>query len=164
MSSEEIIFYILSSIILVSAVLVIRLQNVFKAALSLIVALLGVAGLFLLLRAEFLALVQVLIYSGAIAVLILFAVMLTPNLMNKKTKTFNHQQLISFLISGVFLVVVGFIIYNTFQFGLGKATNYYNLNQIAELLLTKYLWCFELVSVVLLVALIGAIFLAKPKT
>ena len=74
---QDFLFGILSVVTVVSSILVIRFQNLFRAALMLVVSFGAVAGLFVLLNAEFLAVVQILVYVGAIAVLIIFGVLLT---------------------------------------------------------------------------------------
>ena len=73
----EIAFWVLTLCTLISAIAVVQIKDLFRAALFLIVTLLGVAGLFILLRAEFLAGVQLMIYVGAISVLIIFAILMT---------------------------------------------------------------------------------------
>ena len=73
----DIVFWIIAISTILSAIAVVLLKDVFRSALFLVVTFIGIAGMFLLLRAEFLAMVQILLYVGAIAVLILFAVVLT---------------------------------------------------------------------------------------
>jgi NADH-quinone oxidoreductase subunit J len=75
--SSQLIFYLFSFMIIISAIYVVTLKNIFHSALFLIIALFGVAGIYILLHAEFLAAVQILIYVGAVSVLIIFAIMLT---------------------------------------------------------------------------------------
>ena len=76
---SEIVFWILATISIASAALVIHLKSIFRSALMLLVSFVGVAGIFAMLNAEFLAIVQVLIYGGGITVLIIFAIMMTKN-------------------------------------------------------------------------------------
>lgn len=77
--SEMIYFLGLSSVILISAILVITVKDIFKSALFLALLFMGVAGMFITLNAEFLAAVQILVYAGAVVIMILFAVMLTKD-------------------------------------------------------------------------------------
>src|SRR3989304_4285619 len=77
MTYEEAIFYVVAAVTVIGALGVVMARNVVHAALFLILALLSVAGVFILLSAEFLAIVQVLIYGGAVTILVLFAMMLT---------------------------------------------------------------------------------------
>ena len=79
-----IIFWILAGIVLISGFLVVSLRNIFHCAIFLIICLTGVAGIFITLDAEFLAAAQVLIYVGAVAILLIFAVMLTSKLADKR--------------------------------------------------------------------------------
>ena len=81
----------LTLLVIVSAVFVVTLGNLFRAALSLGLVLVGVAGLFVLLEAEFLAFVQILVYVGAILTLVVFAIMLTPPLSLPSVRTSNRQ-------------------------------------------------------------------------
>ena len=88
---EKIIFLILSAITLGSAFVVVTQRNLFRAALYLVVALIGVAGLFIMLDAGFLGVVQVFIYAGAISILIIFAVLVTRRVMDPDTPQRNSQ-------------------------------------------------------------------------
>ena len=88
---EKVVFIILSAITLGSGLVVVTQRNLFRAALYLVVSLAGVAGIFVLLEAGFLAMVQIFIYAGAIAILIIFAVMLTRRVMNPDTPQVNTQ-------------------------------------------------------------------------
>ncbi|MBI2252559.1 MAG: NADH-quinone oxidoreductase subunit J [Armatimonadetes bacterium] len=159
---KEILFYFLSGIILFSAFLVIRLKNIFHAALCLIITFIAVAGIYLLLNAEFLALVQVLIYSGAIAILIIFAVMLTK--ISKVKIAHNDQQLTALLIT-LSLTLITFFILNHTNWEAG--VNLLERGAIYEIgreLMLNYLLPFEVISIVLLAALMGAISLTKKES
>jgi NADH:ubiquinone oxidoreductase subunit 6 (subunit J) len=157
------VFYILAAIIVGSGVMVVSLKNVFHCALFLVLALFGVAGMYVLLSAEFLAAVQVLIYVGAITILMIFAIMLTARLYNAPTRQSNEQ------------VVLGIVVVTTLLFAtvgiLGKAAwklsyatpEVQSTAGIGRALLTKYVLPFEVVSVVLLAALIGAIVIARKE-
>lgn len=154
-------FAIIAGLTLVAGFLVVVLRNVFHAALALVGTFFGIAGLYLMLEAEFLAIVQVLLYVGAIAVLILFAIMLTRGLMKSPDSNINRQWAwaalaISILFLGMFLIILqvpwvlsGTAVYTDIVPRLGDA------------LLTTYVWPFEVVSVLLLAALIGAFILAR---
>ena len=88
---QQVIFILLALITLGAAVMVVTSQNLLRSALWLILAFFGIAGIFVLLNAEFLAVTQVLIYVGAISMLIIFAIMLTRGLMDPKQPRFNDQ-------------------------------------------------------------------------
>ena len=94
------IFYAIAGIIILFALLSVTLRNIFHSALSLIAALLGVAAVYIYLDAEFLALLQALIYVGAIMTLIIFGIMLTLKISDKGLRQHNRQKFFSFLISG----------------------------------------------------------------
>ena len=109
------LFYILAAIIVISGFLVVTLRNVFHSALFLVVTFFMVAGVYLLLTAEFLAAVQVLIYVGAVTILILFAIMLTYQIQSKSIRQVNEQVIPAALISAIFLVLAIFALTRTFS-------------------------------------------------
>jgi len=94
----SLVFWILSFIIIVSAFMVVSLKNIFHCALFLILCLFSVAGIYLLLNAEFLAAAQVLIYVGAVSILMIFAIMLTSQLASKRISQTNENKLVAFFI------------------------------------------------------------------
>ncbi len=101
MTMANIIFYILACVSLFSALMAVTLKNLFHCALFLVLAMFGVAGLFLYLNAEFLAAVQVIIYVGAVTVFIFFGIMFTRNVMDEKINVMNRQFLLA-LVAAVF--------------------------------------------------------------
>ena len=102
------IFYLIALTGIIFAILSVTLKNMFHSALALIVMLLAVAAVYIYLDAEFLALVQVLIYVGAIMTLVIFAIMLTAEIYNKNIKRQNQQKLISLIIASS---MAGFLIF-----------------------------------------------------
>ena len=101
------VWWLLAAVVLISAVWVVTLRNLFRAALSLGLTLLGVAGLFLLLEAEFLAFVQILVYVGAILTLVVFAIMLTARLQGSPASPPSRQIVPASVASlGLFAVLV----------------------------------------------------------
>lgn len=108
------LFYILAAIIVVSAILVVTLRNVFHSALFLVMAFFMVAGIYLMLNAEFLAAVQVLIYVGAITILMLFAIMLTHKIQSSSIKQTNQKVIPAAIISLLFLALAIFTITRSF--------------------------------------------------
>jgi len=109
------LFYILAAIIVVSAILVVTLRNVFHSALFLVMAFFMVAGIYLMLNAEFLAAVQVLIYVGAITILMLFAIMLTHKIQSTSIQQTNHKIIPAAIISILFLTLAIFAITRSFS-------------------------------------------------
>lgn len=157
------IFYIIASVIVIFSLMTVTLKNIFHSALSLIVALLGIAAIYIYLEAEFLAVVQVLIYVGAIMTLIIFAIMLTLKISDKSLKQHNQQKLISFLIAlgmGMILIFVFIQIDGQIKEVSFKSPTLINIGQE---LLTKYALPFEVISIILLTALIGAIVISRKE-
>ncbi len=160
----SIVFWILSFVLLVSAFMVVSLRNIFHCALFLILCLFSVAGIFILLGAEFLAAAQVLIYIGAVAVLMIFAIMLTSNLASKKITQTNENAVVSFFICLIFTLTSLLLIGNTHVWrhsAEGPGPN--NTLNLGRFLMTEFMLPFEVVSVLLLAAMIGAIVLARKE-
>jgi NADH:ubiquinone oxidoreductase subunit 6 (subunit J) len=109
-----VLFYLLAAIIVISAFLVVTLRSVFHSALFLVLTFFMVAGIYLMLSAQFLAAVQVLIYVGAITILILFAIMLTQQIHSKSIHQTNEQVIPAALISIVFLAMAIFAMTRSF--------------------------------------------------
>ena len=160
---EQLFFYIFAAIAVISALGVITAKNPIHSAVYLIVCLLQVAAIFILLRSPFLAVVQVFIYVGAVVVLFLFAVMML-DIGKERLPERIHGQL-KYAVGAVllFFAMAGYLILNG---RLSAAPGKYIQPELAEnteilgkLLYTRYVFPFEVVSVLLLVALIGAIVL-----
>ncbi len=155
------VFYILAAIIVGSGVMVVSLKNIFHCALFLVLSLFGVAGIYVLLSAEFLAAVQVLIYVGAITILMIFAIMLTAKLYSAKIRQSNEQVIPGIIIVAALLVATIVTLSRTAWKLSDAAPQVESTVGIGRMLLTKYVLPFEVVSVVLLSALIGAIVIAR---
>jgi NADH-quinone oxidoreductase subunit J len=105
MNVSQVVFIILSAVALTGAVGVVVSRNLFRAALLLVLSFVGVAGFYILLEAEFLAMVQLLVYVGAVSILIIFAVMLSRRIMSAEIQAWNEQWALA-----LFAVVVLFAI------------------------------------------------------
>lgn len=163
MIGEAIAFYILAVITLGSGVVVVTSPNVVHSAVALIPAFLGVTGLYVLLNAEFLAGVQVLIYAGAITVLILFVIMLTEGGTGIRVRQRNAQGPIGVAVAG-FLAVLLIMIATRGAWVVGTGTlPPYTPGAIGQSFLGPNVLVFEGTSVVLLVSLIGAIVIARKE-
>ena len=151
-------FWILALVTLVSAGGVMVSRNLLHAVLFLILTFVGVAGFFVLLSADFLAMAQVIIYVGAIAVLVLFAILLTPRAGrdNGETKMFLPAVLLAICLAAVFL----FVIQDTNWATVSESPNL-SASALGEALLTTWVLPFEIASVLLTAALVGAIMLAR---
>lgn len=159
----EYIFYAIAGIIIIFAIMSVTLKNIFHSALSLIVALLGIAAVYIYLDAEFLALIQILIYVGAIMALIIFGIMLTLKISDKTLKQHNQQQFLSFLICGAFASLL-ISIFVRFKIEATPSSKAISLAEIGKQLLGTYALPFEVISVILLAALIGAIVISSKET
>lgn len=163
MSWDVLVFWLLSFVTLGAALAVVFLKNIVHSALSLIVTFLGVAGLYISLQADFLAAVQVLIYAGAVSILIIFAIMLVSKGDGKmqETNLFGKHKYTAGIVSAGILGILSFFIINTpWEISRGVLPSD-TVGSIAELLFTDYVLPFELAAILLLVAMIGAIVIAK---
>jgi NADH-quinone oxidoreductase subunit J len=163
-TAQLVVFYVLAAVTVVGSLGVVLTRNVVHAAFMLLVALLAVGGIFLVATAEFLALAQILIYGGAVTVVVLFAIMLTRS--NEQPRADHSQKPIAALAAiGIFaLLVVAFVA--TDVASLDQATNVGTATEsgfeaLGLGLFTDWAIPFEMTSLVLLVALIGAILLAR---
>lgn len=162
MTVAEFIFYVFSVVAIVGAVGTVTLPNVVHAALFLIASLLATAAFYILLSSEFLALVQVLIYAGAVATIILFALMLTRR-GDMPTVTPGAQWPLGLLVAASLAVVLLIAVLDTdWPRDVGRVTAV-SIETIGETLFTTWLVPFEIASLVLLVALVGAIVISKQE-
>ena len=152
-------FWVLAVVTLAAAGGVVVARNLLHAVLFLILAFVGVAGIFLLLSAEFIAMAQVIIYVGAIAVLLLFAILLTPRAGrdNGETRAAAPALLLSVCLLAVLCFVIQDAAWPTIA-GNGPGLSAADLGQA---LLSTWVLPFELASVLLTAALVGAIMLAR---
>lgn len=164
MDLYTIIFYVFAAITLGAACIVVSSRNIVHAAFALLFALFGIAGIYVFLLADFIAVTQLLIYVGGILVLILFGVMLTSRQINVDIKTGTVQILPAIVIVAA-LVGTLVVLYWTTDWYVSPELEVIEKTapQIGELMLTKYLLPFEISSVVLLVALIGAAMIARRE-
>ena len=153
-------FYALAGLTVLASLLVVSLRNIFHAVLALVVSFIGVAGIFLTLNAGFMAMVQVLVYIGAIAVLTLFAIFLTRNAMTQGNPP-GRLQLSAVVTAGLMFVLLAYTSLQSHWAPGPEQAPAFGPESIADRLFTVYAFPFELASVVLLVAMIGAIVLAK---
>tara|TARA_Y100001968_G_C19429934_1_gene756417 strand:+ start:119 stop:718 length:600 start_codon:yes stop_codon:yes gene_type:complete len=162
-STELICFIILSAVVITGSIGVILLENIVYSAFLLGGVFMAVAGLYLLLNASFVAAAQVLVYVGAVNVLILFAIMLVNKKEElKKIKGLASRRIISgFVCGGLLVLLLRVVITTPWSLPGPKAIGEEATERIGEHLFTDYLLPFELASVLLLMAMIGAIVLAR---
>ena len=160
----EIIFLSLIIIISSSAIWVVVSPNLVHSAVSLLITLFGVAGLYVFLYADFLAATQVVIYVGGILVLIIFGVMLTNKIDKPVIESNSSNKIIGFFVSGFIFSILSFVVLQTnWQIMQNNIEGDSTVKLIGYLILGKYLLPFELISVLLLAALVGSAMLARKK-
>ena len=166
MSIVLIIFCVLAAITLATAFLTIFSRNPIHSAIYLVICFFSIAGHYLLLNAQFLAVVHVIVYSGAIMILFLFTIML----MNLNERNEVHRPritrlgaIVSFCL--ICLVLIAIFINSKPIVGEYTATgeDYQSINVLGKILLNEYMVPFEFVSILLIVAMIGAVLLSKKE-
>ncbi len=166
MNLELILFLVLAAAAIVSAILMITRRNPVTSALYLVFNFFIIAVLYLLLRAQFIAVIQVTVYAGAIMVLFLFVIMLL-NLGDDKLLKWKltSGKTIAAVLCLVMLAEISYFIVN-FVPGSGispKAESMGTVESIGKVLFTSYLFPFEMTSILLIAAIVGAVFLAKKN-
>jgi len=159
----EIAFWVLAIVGIVAALAVVLLRNIFRAALSLVLCFLAVAGIYVTLSADFLAAVQVLIYVGAIGVLIILAIMLTRDV--QRGSPANKLRIPALVVAILFFGVVGFAVVNTSWQVAGIPPLEPTTSALAIKLFGEggFILPVEIAPVLLLAAILGAIVLVREK-
>jgi NADH-quinone oxidoreductase subunit J len=161
---SQITFIIFSVLAIGGAIGVVTTRRLFHSALYLILTLFAVAGYYVLLSAGFLAVVQLMVYVGAVAILILFAIMFSRQGMSTQQTQRNHQWWISLIFAAVLLVVL-IVAVNAVDWPLSnEAPPPDTVAQLGLALLGTYLVPFMVIGILLSAALIGAVILAREKT
>ena len=154
------VFWPIAFLILAFAIGVVHSKNIIHSALSMIVTFIGIAVVFILLEADFLALAQILIYAGAISILIVFAIMLTRKSEMKNSNPFNKFKWGGLIFcSGFFVIIARLILVSNFIYKNLKIEN--TIDSIADGFFGNYMIPFEVSALLLLISLVGAIILAK---
>ncbi len=164
----DIAFWIIAFVGIAAALAVVQMRDIFKAALSLILCFVAVAAFFVLLRAEFLAAVQVLIYVGAVSVLIIFAILMTRDVQQGNPS--NRLRLPALALASLLLVAVVVVVVGTDWVLLREPASTEvaevfanSTSGIGRLLLRDFALPFEVASVLLLAAIIGALVLVRER-
>ena len=173
MGTEKIIFYVFALIMVFSASMVITIRNPVKAAMFLVLTFFASAAIWLMLEAEFLAIVLVLVYVGAVMVLFLFVVMMLDVNIARLKEGFIHYLPVGIGVA-LLMVIMMVMMVGPEYFGLDKmaapvrhAADYNNTRELGSILYTVYVYPFEIAAVILLVAIVAAIVLTlrrRPKT
>jgi len=165
MTPNLILFFILAAVAVISAIAMIFTRNAVISALFLILNFLTVAILYLILDAPFIAIAQVTVYAGAIMVLFLFVIMLLGAEQTGRTLEYWWIQPVSLLLGGVFLVVLVIVMIDLFQSPISVAnlpSDFGSPQSVGSVLFSRYALPFEATSILLLIAMIGAIVLTRP--
>lgn len=159
-----VLFYLFAAMAVASAIGVMVSRNIVRTAVCLLMALLGVAGLYLGMHAEFLAAVQLVVYAGGTLVLIIFGVMLTNNSTFQLYRPRQVEVVVGLgLVALLAAALISAILHSDIAVRAGTDGNTYPIQSLGEALLGDYLVPFELISVLLLAVMIGAAYLAKGR-
>ena len=164
------VFYFFATVLVFAAFMVITIRNPVKAALFLVLAFFSAAGLWVLLEAEFLAIVLVLVYVGAVMVLFLFVVMMLDINLARLREGFGEYLPIGGLVAVLMVIEMALILSD--GFGAGRAlvphpADYSNTRELGRILYTAYAYPFEIAGAILLTAIVAAIALTmrrRPET
>ena len=168
---DTVLFYIFAAMTLLGGIFTITRRSAVHSAISLIVSLLGVAGLYLMQQAEFLFAVQIVLYVGGIMVLFLFVIMLVNLDEAAKERQFNRQWLIALVAVAAVAAEIAYFFYkggpNAFHIEATMAAMAPaatgNTEALADSLFSEYLLPFEIASILLLVAVVGSVVMAKKR-
>ncbi len=161
MTAENIAFFVIAVMMMLAAYSVVTTTNVVRAALSLVVVLAGVAAQYILLAAEFTAVVQVMVYIGAVVVLFLFGIMLTRAKIGEEADVDNPNRWGAGLVASGLLITLVLLLRDAFGRTKINVRAVPNTGQIGDAIFSQYLVPFEVASILLLAALVGAIVLAR---
>ncbi|NTW60388.1 MAG: NADH-quinone oxidoreductase subunit J [Nitrospirae bacterium] len=164
---NQLIFLYFAAVIIVSAVLMVTRRNPIHSVMFMLLLFFHIAGVFVLLNAEFLAAVQLIVYAGAILILYLFVVMLLS--VDRETQAVRANRFWPWLVGFGFVIaaeIALLVLRGTFPADRGQAVKNAGagVRELGVELYTKYLVPFEIASVILLVGLVGAVMLAKKRT
>jgi NADH-quinone oxidoreductase subunit J len=161
------VFYVFAAVLVVSALLVVTARNPIHAALFLVLAFFSAAGIWILLKAEFLAIVLVLVYVGAVMVLFLFVVMMLDIDLEKLRENFWGYLPIAAGVGVVIVLEMSFVLIKTFLItdaaAPTAAAGSSNTRELGKIIFTDYLFAFEVAAMVLLVAIVAAVALTLRK-
>ena len=163
MTAEQVLFFLLAAFTVALALMVVLAQNIVRSAVALIFSFCGLAGLYVLLDAEFLAAVQVLIYVGGITILLLFAILLTSRIAGRGVRVLNEQKGANAVVAVGLMVLLGWAAWRGLPALTSRPNQPQNTRRIGELLMTTYALPFEAVSILLLAGMVGAIYLARKE-
>ncbi len=159
----DILFYFLAATVLIFGAVVAFSKNIVHSGFALLGTFAGVAGLYGMLTANFLAAVQILVYVGGVLIIILFAIMLTRNIQDAKLSNPTRKLLLAVMF-GLVIASLLIIIAVKFPFAEKNPTDVQNtVSRIGDALLGKYLIPFEILSLLLLATMIGAVMMVRKE-
>jgi len=161
MNIYDIIFYLFAAVTVLSAFFVVTTRNIVRAAFFLLFTFFGVSGIYVLLGADFVAIVQLIVYVGGILILLIFGVMITNKITQVDIKTGTIHTLPAAIGVGLFTGIIGAVILNTEWYQTESEIPQSTLSTLGTMLLNEYVLVFELLGILLLVALIGAASMAR---
>jgi NADH:ubiquinone oxidoreductase subunit 6 (subunit J) len=161
MDVPAILFYFLAAMLIFFSLKVVTTKNLFHSVMSAFAVLMSVAGIFFLLNAEFLGIVQILVYAGAVSILVLFVVMLTTAGTGYEIDWEKTPSIWSWLVTFLFFGGLGFTILSIDWPEVAHEPLQSVTNGLAERIFTEYLLPFEIASILILATLIGSIVLAR---
>lgn len=159
----EIVFWFIVSLTIFSAFFVVQSSNLLYSAYSLLFTFIGIAGLYIFLWADFMAVMQIIIYVGGILILIVFGIMLTNKITSVNISHTSLQRKLGALITGILFIALGYMILNTTWNLLPALEPDQTVATVGRLLMQDYLLPFELVSILLLGTLIAATTLSRKE-
>jgi NADH-quinone oxidoreductase subunit J len=166
MTADKILFVFFAALAITGAVLMVTRRNIIHSAVFLITTLLATAGIFLILSAEFLFVVQIILYVGGIMVLFVFVIMLVNLDVAMRLVQFNHQR----FVAGTLALVLAALMALTVRIGHGlqlkpstEPMPLKNTEAVGNALFQHYMLPFEIASILLLVAMVGAVVMAKRR-
>ncbi len=163
MNFYDIIFYIFAAITILSALFVVTTKNIIYSAFYLLFTFFGVAGIYVLLGADFIAIAQIMVYVGGILILLLFGVMLTNKVTGVEIKSGTVQIMPAVIGTGIFMGAVVAAMFFTNWRSEPASLPAGTANELGHLLLNDYVLIFELLGILLLIALIGAASIARRE-
>ncbi len=174
MTSEQVVFILASILTIGAALIVVTNRNLFHAALALMASFLGVAGIYITLDAGFLAAAQLLVYIGAISILIIFAIMVTRRMMQVSETPFNSQRGLGVFVAVAGFLIAAYVITRSQWFGAERfaekppvepAVLSHTVAALGASFVNPNAFAlpFIVISILLLAALIGAVYIAWPR-
>ncbi len=161
MSIYDIVFYLFAAITILSAIFVVTNKNIVHSAFYLLFTFFGISGIYVLLGADFIAIVQLVVYVGGILILLIFGVMLTNKITSVQIKTGTFQVVPAAIGVGLFAGILFTVMLTTNWRSYNNSVPATTTKHLGMILIQQYALVFELLGILLLIAMIGAATLAR---